>query len=354
MAILRREMNLGRISIIRVGSALASATTSITLAMLGFGSMSLAIGNTVNTAGTMVGARIFRPAWLPLWPSFRGVSRILTFSRQTLTSNLLSEASRAAPDAILGKVAGPAAVALFGRAAGLVDVFARFMSAAMWSVTLPFFSRVNREGEKVGPALAKAQIYFVGIAWPFYAVLALAAHPVMLTLFGDQWVASIPVLRWMSAFGAATAATMFASTALIAANQAPREVRMTAKVQVLRIAMIAVAAPFGIVELAMGLSVAAVAEMSIVIAEIRRTLDVTARSILGGYLRTALVAACSALPAVALVVGDRMEPLRLSGLLMLVGASAIAWLASLFLLRHPLWDEVHALPSRIWDHFRRR
>ncbi len=161
MSILRREMQMGRIFTIRVGSAFASATTSVVLAALGFGPMSLAIGNTVNTASTIVGATLFRPRWLPLWPSFKGVRRILTFSGQSLTSGVLSEASRAAPDGILGKVEGPAAVALFGRAMGLVDIFARFMSQAMWSVTLPFFSRVKRDGGDVGPALARSQAYFM-------------------------------------------------------------------------------------------------------------------------------------------------------------------------------------------------
>jgi O-antigen/teichoic acid export membrane protein len=346
MAILRREMQMGRIFAIRVGSAFAGAATAITLAMFGFGPMSLAIGNTVNTAVTMLGARIFRPAWLPMLPSSRGVTKILTFSGQTLTSNLLLEASRAAPDAILGKVEGPTAVALFGRASGLVDVFARFMSQAMWSVTLPFFSKVKREGGEVGLALALAQAYFLGVAWPFYAVLAFSAHPVMLTLFGDQWVASIPVLRWMTAFGAATAATLFASTALIAANHAAREVRMTAKVHILRIGIVAATAPLGIVPLAIGLSGASIVEIVIVVLEIRRTLAIGVRALARIYAQAAFLTAWSALPAFALALAGRMDSMRLPGLLALVGASAAAWLSGLFLVRHPLAKEAVTLAAR--------
>jgi len=348
MAILRRELQMGRIFAIRVGSAGAGAVTSITLALLGFGPMSLAIGNTANTAATMLGARIFRPRWLArLLPSTRGVKGVLTFSGQALTSDLLLEASRAAPDAILGKVDGPSAVALFGRASGLVDLFARFMSQAMWSVTLPFFSRVKRESGDVGPALARAQAHFVGVAWPFYAVLACSAQPVILTLFGDQWVASIPVLRWLTAFGAATAATLFASTALIAADRAARQVRMTAKVHVLRIAIIAGAAPSGIVALAIGLSAASLIEVLIVTLEIRRTLGVTVRTMVRVYAQGGLLAAWSALPAVALLLLGRMDALRLPGLLGLVAASTIAWLSGLFVVRHPLGPELIALAAPV-------
>ena len=347
MAILRREMQMGRVFIVRVASAVAGATTAVTLAVLGFGPMSLAIGNTVNTATTMLAARIFRPAWLPLLPSVRGVRKILTFSGQTLTSNLLLEASRAAPDAILGKVDGPSAVALFGRASGLVDIFAKFMSQAMWSVTLPFFSKVQREGGEVGPALARAQAFFVGLAWPFYGVLALSAHPVMLTLYGDQWVASIPVLRWMTAFGAATATTIFVSTALVAANHAAREVRMTAKVHVLRIAMVGATAPLGIVSLAIGLCAASIVEIVIVTLEIRRTLAISVRALARIYAQAAVLTAWSVLPALALVMFDRMDTLRLPGLLGLAAASTATWLSGLFLVRHPLAAEAARLAARI-------
>jgi O-antigen/teichoic acid export membrane protein len=346
MAILRREMRMDRIFAVRVSSAFAGAAATVALAALGLGPMSLAIGNTVNTASTMIGALIARPRGLPLRPAFRGVRQILTFSGQSLASGVLSEASRAAPDAILGKVDGPAAVALFGRAMGLVDIFARFMSQAMWSVTLPFFSRVRREGGDVGPALARAQSYFVGVAWPFYAVLGLAAHPVILTLFGDQWVASIPVLRWLVLFGAATAATMFASSALVAADRADREVRMTAKVRVLRIAIVAATASFGIVPLAIGLSVAAVVEIAIVTAEMRRTLAISLRIALAVYAHAAALTAIAAAPAALVSIAERMEPLRLPGLLALVAASAVAWIVAVFAMRHPLAIELRTLATR--------
>ena len=354
MAVLRREFQMGKIFTIRVSSAFASAVTSVVLAALGLGPLSLAIGNTVNTAATVIGARISRPAWLPLWPSFHGARKILTFSGQSLTSNLFIEASRAAPDAILGKSIGPAAVALFGRAGGLVDVFARFMSQAMWSVTLPFFSKVKREGEEVGPALAQAQAHLVGVAWPFYAVLGLAAHPIILTLFGDQWGASIPVLQWLSAFGAATAATMFASTALIGANHAAREVRMTAKVHVLRIAVVAASAPFGIVTLAICLSAAAIVEMGIVTAEIRRTLGIQLGTIGSIYARSGALAAWSSLPSVALVVTDKMKDLHLVGLLALAMVSIAFWLAGILLLHHPLKSEISTVAAKIRSFLRPR
>lgn len=346
MAIIRREMRMGHIFVIRSASAVVGAALAIVLAALGFGPMSLALGNIANTATTMVGARWFRPAWLKLWPSFRGVRGILTFSGQSLASNLLIESSRAAPDAVLGRVQGPAFVALFGRAAGLVDVFARFMSQAMWSVTLPYFSRVQREGGAVGLALARAQVHLVGVAWPFYAILGLAAHPVILTLFGDQWRASIPVLHWLAGFGAAASATMFASTALIAADRAGREVRMSAKVHVLRIAAVVATASFGIVPVAIGLCCVALAELAIVGAEARRTLTVPLRAVGGGYVRSAVLAAWSALPALGLVLLDRMQALRLGGLLLLAFASGIVWLAGVFLFRHPLAEDVRTFAAR--------
>ncbi len=175
----------------------------------------------------------------------------------------------------------------------------------------------------------------------------------ILTLFGDQWTASIPVLRWLAIFGAATAATMFASTALIAADRAAREVRMTAKVHVLRVAIIASTAALGIVPLAMGLSGAALVEIAIVTAEIRRTLRISLASACAIYSRAAALTVVSALPAAVLVMVGRMDTLRLPGLLLLVAMSAAAWITGLLLLRHPLAGELRALAARVAAYMRR-
>jgi hypothetical protein len=121
---------------------------------------------------------------------------------------------------------------------------------------------------------------------------------------------------------------------------------MTAKVHVLRIAIVAATAPFGIVPLAIGLSAASIVEIVIVVAEIRRTLAIGVGALARIYAQAALLTGWSALPALALVLAGRMDSLRLPGLLALVAVSAAAWLSGLFLVRHPLRSEVLHLAAR--------
>ena len=109
----------------------------------------------------------------------------------------------------------------------------------------------------------------------------------------------------------------------------------------------AAAAPFGIVPLAICLSAAAIAEVAIVTAEIRRTLGIQLTTIGAIYARAAVLAAWSSLPALALVVGDRMKELRLAGVLLLAVVSLAFWLIGVFLLRHPLKGEISAVAARI-------
>jgi hypothetical protein len=123
--------------------------------------------------------------------------------------------------------------------------------------------------------------------------------------------------------------------------------RMTAKVHVLRIAIIAASAPFGIVPLAMGLCAASIVELVVVTLEIRRTLAIAIRVLARIYAQAAFLTAWSAIPAFVLVLVERMDALHLPGLLALVAASGAAWLSGLFLVRHPLAAEIVTLSRRL-------
>jgi hypothetical protein len=129
---------------------------------------------------------------------------------------------------------------------------------------------------------------------------------------------------------------------------------MTAKVHVLRIAVVAASAPFGIVTLAICLSGAAIVEMGIVTAEIRRTLGIQLKTIGSIYAQSGALAVWSSLPSVALVVTDHMTELHLGGLLALAMASVAFWLLGILLLRHPLKSEIGVVAAKIRSFFRPR
>jgi O-antigen/teichoic acid export membrane protein len=146
-AILRREMRMGAVFILRTISVLCGAAAAVTLAWLGFGPMSLALSLSVNLVAMVTLVQFYRPSDMPRMPSFRGAMSIVNFSAFSLTSSLATDVAKAAPDVVLGRVQSMTSVGLFGRAMGLVDMFSKLIENSIWSVSLPYFSRLKREAE---------------------------------------------------------------------------------------------------------------------------------------------------------------------------------------------------------------
>lgn len=339
-ALLRREMRMGSLLVVRVAATAVSALVAVGLAWWGMGAMSLALSLTANLVVSIIGVQFFRPAGMPRRPAFRGVRSILGFSRQTLTSNLAVEVARAAPDIVLGRVQNMTAVGLFGRAMGLVDLFGQVIANSLWSVSLPYFSRIKREGGSIGAALARTQAYITGVAWPFYAVLGICAQPVILTVYGAQWKESVGVAQLLCVFGAVTVTTAFASTAMVAADRVGAATGMMVKACAVRIAVVLAFAPFGIMALGGAMIGAAILEFALGVATTRRALGVNWSSMAPGYARSGIVAVLCALLPSALLAAGAMDTLSLGPLLAVAAASVATWLAGLFAARHPLRDEV--------------
>jgi O-antigen/teichoic acid export membrane protein len=346
-AILRREMHMGTVFILRTVSGFCGAAASIVLAWLGFGPLSLALSLSVNLVLMVALVQFVRPVGMPRMPSFRGAMSIVNFSAFSLTSSLATDVAKAAPNVVLGRVQSMTSVGLFGRAMGLVDMFSVMIENSVWSVSLPYFSRLKREGRNVGEALARTQAYISGLAWPFYAVLALCARPVILTLYGTQWEGSVAPAQILCAFGAIVATTSFASTAMTAVDMIGPATRMNVKICLMRILVTIAAAPFGLLPLAVALIGAAAIEFVIVLSATHRTLGVAPSKLAPSYARSAALAVICALPLLGLLEIGALSDTGLVGLAAVAVLSVVVWTAGLYLTRHPLREEMSILISHL-------
>ena len=79
---LMREMRYDAIAIIRFSASVATAVTSIGLAMRGWGPISLALGSLCGTVVNALTSVAFRPSGYPWMPGVREVGSWLVFTRQ--------------------------------------------------------------------------------------------------------------------------------------------------------------------------------------------------------------------------------------------------------------------------------
>jgi lipopolysaccharide exporter len=341
LALLRREMRFKALLYVNTSAMVIGSSTTVALALLGFGPASLAIGSVAGNAATGVGSWLARGRPLPLLPRLDEWRAVLGFGGQSAATGVVTTIAMDINDLVVGKVLGFAPVAILSRAQGLMNMFHRDVMAAIRNVAYPAFARTHREGGAVEPQHLASVAMITAGAWTFYGFLALFSLEVMRVLFGPQWdqaAALVPVYCLAGAFGAVSS---LASTALTAVGRIDAVTRTELLFQPLRAALvIAAAIHFGTV-LACALAyLASFVLHPLVVFWIKESALPTDFRALARTLGHSVAVAAIALAAPALLSLQagfgRVEPLPLPVLLLAALGTLLGWIAALAWTRHPI------------------
>lgn len=344
---LNREMAFGRLFVIQSASALVHAVTSVALAVWGLRHMSLAWAAFANVLTTVILANCFRPNGWPWLPGLRGHRRVLAFSTQASFGTILQQVGDSAPSLVVGRSLGVEAVGLLGRASGTVGMFDMLVTSAVLPVTLPHFAITVRQGHPVKAAYLRLLAIVTGLAWPFFAFLALMAYPVTRLLYGDQWDAAVPITRILCLGAALQAGSAFLGQALLAVGA----VRARMVFQAIRVPLIIlfllVLSRAGLLAAAAALSAASVVSFAVSVGYLRRRVDVSLVDLAAATSKSLLVAGLtSAAPLLVVLLSDMGADDLWSPLLMASAGGSIAWAAGILALNHPLVEELRLTWAR--------
>lgn len=336
-ALFTREMQFGKILVIRVSSALCHVTTAVSLAYAGYGAISLAWANFAGILSYGVVANLLRPPGLPWLPRFRDIREILSFGSISSVGNMGNVASTNAPDVVIGKVIDLAAAGYYSRANGLIQLFRTLVSGTVMPLILPYFSKLRRENGDASRAYRLTVEYLTVFAWPFFAVMAVLAFPVVRTLYGEQWDASVPVVRVLCVAGSVAALSTFAGDVMIA-NGNLKEVTISQLVaSIVRIAGIVLCSSMGLLGIAAGVIVSECLFVWITSHYLQRTMDLHFKGILRDTAKSGIVTLLSAaFPAlIAFLCAGSALP---SWLVLALGliAALTCWIAGIYWTGHPI------------------
>ena len=341
MAYLVREMNFVPQALAGVASAAAQSVTAIALAFLGFGFMSLAWASVVATVVMIVVAQIYRPSHLPYLPGFREVKRVAAFGIMSTSALVVNDITQGVPDLIVGRMVNMEAVGLLGRANGLVQMFDKVVMNAVWRVATPYFSMHDREGGNVSDAFLKSVSLLTAIAWPFFIFLGLMAYPVIRIMFGPQWDASVPLVRYLCIAGFLTGPILLCGTVLIAIGRIQEMIRPLVGVAVAQVIVVLIASFWGVEAVAASFALVATLRSVWWYKTIRRVLNLNFREFATVLRKSAGVTLCAAVLPIVVVAISRPDPNNLWFPLALGAFGALAgWMAGIFVLDHPARVEI--------------
>lgn len=344
LGMLVRELRFERLAAIRIANLSTATIVTITAAWLGQSYLSMVWGAIAGQIANLVAVSIARPQGILMLPTLKGVRSIFRFGSISSAATLIQELGRSAPDLILGRTLGFSAVAYYSRAAGLRDMLLGQLVAVVNGVHFPTFAQAIRDGADPAELYTRATTYLIGVTIPFLALLALLAEPLILFFFGDQWLVSAPLATLLCLFAIFTAPYALARLSLIASGQVSSVLYLECVVQAIRIAVLLTSIWLPLERVVPLLGIVAAIEAAAYQYGLRRYLGVGFAQ-LWKSIATASVLSLLTLLGPGLLwlspIADADSMSMRFSLLALSGLTALgAWVAGLFLLKHPLREEL--------------
>jgi O-antigen/teichoic acid export membrane protein len=342
-AIFRRDMQFDRLLIVRIASAICHVVTAISMALLGFGAVSLAWANFAGIVSYGVVAVMMASRKTPLIPHFKNFKEILSYGSMSSLGTVANVAGTNSPDVIIGKLLGLSAAGYFSRGNGLIQLFRSMVTGSVLPMVLPYFAQIRREKGDLAEAYYRAVDYLAVFSWPFLTVMGLLALPVVRTLYGQQWDQSVPVVQMLCVAGIVSTFSVMASEVMVA-NGHVRAVTITQLINsVLRVVCIVLAVTTHSLA-AIGASLIVAETVSLIVTSIylRQSTGMRFRKVIRATRISAFVTlASSAIPAFAAgVLMNHYLNLWETLIVGVIGATA-GWIYSIAKTNHPLKPHLH-------------
>lgn len=344
-ALLQRRMAFGRILVIGLANELATAATSITLALNGFGAMSLVWGVAAGAAaGAIAAAPSLRLA--PHRPRFEAseVRPQLAFGLNAITANSAGVVGDYLCQIGVARGLGLPAAGVFNRATSLLGIVNQAMLMAAKPVALASLSAHSARGaDLAGPYLAKTE-FLSAATWPGAAALMILSPEIVRIALGPDWDAAATPLAILGATLLLLPITgmnfeFYAASGII--RKLPAQEALT---QGSRAGLAWLGARVSLEAAAAGAVLGRLPNLLLTVVQLAPALGLRRLAIFAALRKAGLLAAGVGLAtwSAAHLAREAALPALATFLIALACAGPV-WLALLFLLRHPAAAELHAL-----------
>jgi O-antigen/teichoic acid export membrane protein len=247
-------------------------------------------------------------------------------------------------DPVVAKQFDFASVGLLSRAFGLIDLFHNNVGAAVVRVATPAFAAQQRAGGNISSAYAHATAMFASVSWAFFGYIALMAKPIILLMFGAQWIDAAPLVVALAVSTLPHGLFALAPQMLSATGHVSRRLQVSLMYSPVHIVLVLIASQVGLMAVAWVWFISNSLMMAMYFRHLRASLGVNLRYLLGPSVRSAVVVA-GALGALTLTIVAMRGNVEHVLLQILIGTAAwlVGWLVAARLTAHPAYAEVQNL-----------
>lgn len=259
-AIMQRRLRFAAITLIDIGSLIASIVLSVGMALAGYGYWALVAMATfqpfAGLVGVWLGAR-----WMPGPPlrTTSDVHSVLHYGGVLTLNSLAVYIAYNADKVLVGRFLGAEAVGTYGRAYQLISLPTDNLHTALSAVMFPALARVQHQPERLRVFFLNGFTMFLIVVTPITAACALFADDIIHVFLGPQWDEAAPVFRLLAPTGFALSLMNPMGYLMQACGHAVRSLKISLLIAPATLIGCALGLGHGVQGVAIGFSIALVA-----------------------------------------------------------------------------------------------
>jgi O-antigen/teichoic acid export membrane protein len=288
-----------------------------------------------------------------LWifrPSFARWREILSFGGYASINAILNVLYQQLPQLLLGRLMTFDAVGLYSRASSLCQLGDQLVLSAVQPVVLPALAQQVRSGRALKEPYLRAITYNTALQWPFLAVLAVLADPIVRLLLGPQWSAATPIVQIIATASLFSFPAFLTYPVLVATGRIKDTLWLNLISLPPSFALIVLAAPFGVEALAASALLTMPLQVYVALRFVRASLPFSWRELVVAVRSSAMVALCAAAaPIIVTVLNGFRADLPLPAAIGAIAGAGVGWVLGLGITRHALLKELGTAARPVMD-----
>ncbi len=210
-ALLRREFMFRRLAVRILLATIVGGAAGIYLAYAGFGVWAL-VGQYMTAATVGVVTLWYRPVWRPTRAlDFRGLGALSRYGLNIIGVRLLEFGSSRFVEFWIAATLGASALGFFSVGSKISYILLQLLGTSVLDVALAGFSRMAADSRRLLNAYYKIVRVTAALAFPCWAMLAMAPTEVTALAFGAKWLPSAPLLVPLALLGLVQTSQIFDS-----------------------------------------------------------------------------------------------------------------------------------------------
>ena len=200
---LRKQLQFKKLALVEISSACLSLFIAIIFALRGYGVWSLVIQQiSISIIKTFL--LWFVSSWRPILAfSTKSFKDLFKFGSFILLSNLFSTFSNEIQGLLVGRMCTSASLGLYNQAFRLEGSIATAVSGIIDQVTYPVMSSIQDQRERLIFLLKKFVQIPAYICAPIMGLLIVIAKPIILFIYGVNWLDCVPYFQILCSAGLA-------------------------------------------------------------------------------------------------------------------------------------------------------